>query len=500
MDLRIRKLRAGYPVKLFSKQQNVIVDDLSFDVPSSSVVALVGPNGCGKSTILKSIVDPTFRLGGSVLSEERKLDSGQIGYVPQQSVLTLFPWRSGWENAWLWREIHGGKRADRTRDIQNICEEYGLRAPLDQRVADLSGGERVKIALLRSLAVKDMRAWVLDEPFEGLDVRSRELLQRLIRQVADKGIPVLLTSHRREDLTAVDAQECLIEGKPVSTLRRNNRHGHTAAEVVPSFKADPRDGERAPSYEPNKESRSVPLSLIGILAGLFLWGLGAILVNRPSLIPTPWSVGWQMVNLLRSPDLRQPFAATLARALGSWVIGICLALPLGVFFGYHSRLYKLIAPWLSIARAFPIFALVGLAIGLFANWPETQRVFLISFTVFIIFLQVVSAAAFVAPRRRVDLARIYGASEIFRLSRVMIYEAIGGILGGLETTLPLAVIITLVVETFLITNQGIGLYIYNHLAASDLTLVYAYLLWPAIAAATGVSFIRRYARKWRYEI
>jgi ABC-2 type transport system ATP-binding protein len=504
MDLKVRDVRAGYLSAFFGRAGlHLVVDGLSFDAPAGSVTALVGSNGAGKSTILKAIVDSRFRLGGTVLSGAQHLETGQVGYLPQQSVLTLFPWRTGLQNAALWKEIHKYDRERREGDILRVCEEFELKVPLDRVVSDLSGGERVKVALIRSLAVDNMRAWVLDEPFEGLDLGSRLLLRTLIKKVAAKGVPVLLTSHRREDLAAVGAKEYLISGRPVSGLSASGSLLKSPeAENASQFPL-PEKNERKitppPTFAQRKE-QAFPLGVVGVIAGLLIWTCASLLIGRPSLIPSPVAVAEQIVDLYLSPGLFKPLGATLSRAFGSLLIGAFLAIPFGVFIGYHSSLYKLIAPWLSVIRAFPLFALTSIAVGLFARMPETQRVFLVSLTIFVILLQIVSSAAFVAPRRRVDIARIYGAGELFCLSKVMFYESIGGILAGLETTLPLAVIVTIVVENFLIPNTGLGPYIYNNLAAEDKSLVWAYLLCPAILAATGVWLIRSYARKWRYEL
>lgn len=501
-DLHVRGLRAGYPTGL-PGQIRIVVDDLSLAVPSGDVVALIGGNGTGKSTLLRAIVDPTFRLAGSVMAGATPIASGQLGYVPQQSVLTLFPWRTGLNNVALWAEIHGLPRSVAEVQVRTLIEDYDLQVPLDRPVAQLSGGERVKVALLRSLAVANMRGWILDEPFEGLDVDSRSTLAHVINIVQARGVPILVTSHRPDDVEALGARSYLVSGQPIRRLtpvRDLTRSAIRDGNVVQAQQAISTRGEGNRQTLQSMNLGRLGLSFFGFLLGLAAWAATAQVIDKPSLLPHPSSVGHFMLQLLTSSQMAPHFTATVSRALGSWVLAIAIALPLGLLIGYFHRLYEVLAPWLSIARAMPIFALVGTAAGLLAGKPEAQRVFLICLTVFLILLQITSAAAYVAPRRRLDLARIYGATRGFVIRRILLYETMGTFIGGLEVTLPLAIIVTLVVETFLIPNTGLGFHVLNNLQAADLSLLYASILLPAVVAATGVWLLRLWARRWRFEI
>ena len=501
-DLRIQNLQAGYSTGwLDAENLNLVVDGFNLHVPTGSIIALVGSNGSGKSTILRALVDASFRIEGTVFSGDKEIKLGQIGYVPQQSVLTLFPWRTGIENVSLWKEIHGYRLEERLADAEQISQEYELQVPLDRPVFNLSGGERVKIALLRSLAVDEMKAWVLDEPFEGLDLSSRLLLRNLIKKVANKGIPILITSHRSDDLSAIGAQEYSLVGRPITkAIPVENRYQGDKIELKNEKIATVSNGEVSLS-EKNfiQEKKEFPLGIIGVVGGILVWLIMALLIQRPSLLPSPYTVLKQIYAVVFSKELYLPLLYTLLRTVSSWGIGVVIGLPLGILIGYYTWIYRLVAPWLLVARAMPVFALVGISVGLFAGFPETQRIFLISLAIFTIFLQAISAATFVAPRRRVEIAQIYGASEWFCLRKIMFYEVISGILGGLEITLPLAVIITLVVETFLIPEIGLGNYIVSKLSDPDSSMLLAYLLPPAVLVALSVWFIRRYFRKWRYE-
>ena len=492
-DVIVQNLTAGYVSGGLGKDR-IVARELDIVLPSGRVVALMGPNGSGKSTILRAVVDSRFRLSGTVRSGNIPLTSADIAFMPQNSGSTLFPWRTGADNVTLWNEIHGfpGRESAGT-----LAARYGLTAPLDRRVTELSGGERVQIALLRALCVPNRKLVVLDEPTEGLDARNRTLVLKLLRRLAEEGLPVILTTHRLEDIEAIGAKVYSLVGRPVQSLKE-----------VPSLtkheKKDAGEGEATLpisdlDFEPTPARRMLA-GVYGVVIGLIVWAAVSAVVGRPALIPGPVTVAAEMWSLTSDGNLLRDVAVSVARALGAWMLGLAVAIPLGTYLGYHRNIYNFVSPWLSLARGFPVFTLTGLAIGLFVGAAEIQRLFLIVLTVLLIAIQIVSSAAFAAPRRRVELARVFGAGEFFCLVRVMFFESIGGILAALETTLPLAIVLTLVIESFLIPEVGLGRLVLNSLQGASVAVTMAAVFWPALLAAMGVAVIRRLARKWQFEL
>ena len=474
----------------------LVAQDVSLEIPVGSISALVGGNGSGKSTILRAIVDPTFRLGGTVEQDGRALRAGEVAYMPQASASTLFPWQDGNESIRLWTDIHGRKAIVSPSEL---ASRYGLTVPLSRKVTELSGGERVQIALLRALAVPDRKLLVLDEPFEGLARHTRDLVIHLLRSVSAEGTPILLTSHRVDDIDALDATVYSLSGTPVSTLRRLQR---TKPGVSPGVPPAPEDSPSSPPFRDRTEGIGgfKIASVYGVVVGLVVWATVAWSVGLPTLVPGPLSVGRELRDIISEARIWSDLIATIGRATASWLLGLVVAIPVGTLLGYYRHLYSVASPWLSLGRTFPAFTLTGLAIGLFTGLPEVQRLFLITLTVFLIGIQIVASSAFAAPRRRVDLARIFGAGRWFCLRRIMVFEAMGGILAALETTLPLAFVLTLVIEVFLIPQRGIGRFVLNSLQGASSTTTIASVLLPAMLAALGVAGIRWQARRWRTEL
>jgi ABC-type multidrug transport system ATPase subunit/ABC-type nitrate/sulfonate/bicarbonate transport system permease component len=505
--LKIQGLCAGYKGMrlLTSHVTHVIINNLNFEFRAGYIYGILGPNASGKSTLLRAIVDPKSRFSGEVFSNGQLLTSRQVGYMPQSSASTLSPWQMGVTEAALHLRANGERKDAWKSYVTNLASKLGFGVPLDRKVGSLSGGQRVKVALLRSLAVSDLRVFVADEPFEGLDTESRKMLAIQIRAVAEQGIPVIITSHRSDDLAMLGAHLLKLDGSPVNALTEITPSSQSVEIKTTDHFQEPADAySNAAKAETPVGLRSIwmtiALGVLGVFLGVILWSLLAVIVNNKGLLPAPWNVFRQMLYLLFSAELRPHFSATILRAFSAWLLANLMAIPLGVLLGYDIRVFRALAPWLSIGRTMPIFALVAPAAGLFPMLPEIQREFLIWLTLFLISLQAISATAALAPRRRVDVARIFGASRWFILTRVMFFESIAGIFAALEVTLPLSIVLAFVIETFLIPDKGLGIYLFNHLNDPDMSLFFAHLLVPAILGALGLSTIRFFARNYRYDL
>jgi ABC-type multidrug transport system ATPase subunit/ABC-type nitrate/sulfonate/bicarbonate transport system permease component len=506
-QVKVDELRAGYPSSggFNPFEYDVVVDGVSFEVGPGEIVGIRGRNASGKSTLLSAIVDPGSRLGGEVLSKGEALRPGMIAYMPQSAGETLSPWLDVEEEIALPLRVRRVGREQWQSEVSKTMREHGIYVPRSRKVSQLSGGQRVKVALLRSFTVPNIRLFVLDEPFEGLDAESRQVMIGAIRDVADRGVPILMTSHRSEDLQALGARQLEMVESPVTHLVEVTDDAdpltipeRKSANHTDSFSEEEDVLSEISQQEEFSSSSFNVISLFGLVVGTGLWYLLAKAVSDPGLLPGPFSVFEEIIDLLSNPDLLPRFGATMTRALAGWVLANAAAIPLGVLLGYDTRIYRGVAPWLSLGRALPVFVLLGPAVGLFPGLPYLQRHFLIWLTLFLISLQAITVAAALATRGRIKIARIFGASHWFRLRHIMPYESLGGIFAALEVTLPLAVVVTFVVELFLIPQNGLGIYVFNHLTDNDLSMLFAHILLPGIIAAIGMRLLRSFAgeQKW----
>jgi branched-chain amino acid transport system ATP-binding protein len=209
--LRLRSVVAGYGA-------GDILRGVDLDVRAGTVTCLIGPNGAGKSTVLKCVSGLLRPTGGAVfldgapimgLSPRRRLLRG-IVHVPQDR--SLFPAMSVWDNLLMGGYALPDQQQVRERvaaaaDAFPICR---LRAR--ENAGSLSGGEQKLVELARTL-VLDPRLVLLDEPSIGLDPKSRAQVFASIRDLAGRGITVLLVEQNaRSGLAAADVGVVLDAG------------------------------------------------------------------------------------------------------------------------------------------------------------------------------------------------------------------------------------------------------------------------------------------------
>ncbi len=204
-------------VKYFKKRK--VVDSVSLEVSSGEIVGLLGPNGAGKTTTFNMVIGLISPDKGEVILNGEKITRLPmyrrarmgIGYLPQDS--SVFRKLSVEDNLLAILEHSGCPRKERRQRAQSLLEEFGIAHLAKQPAYTLSGGERRRLEISRSL-VNSPYFIMLDEPFSGVDPISVFSLQELIRKLRDRGIGVLLTDHSvRETLEVVDRAYLLFEGR-----------------------------------------------------------------------------------------------------------------------------------------------------------------------------------------------------------------------------------------------------------------------------------------------
>jgi ABC-2 type transport system ATP-binding protein len=175
-----------------------VLDGLSLRVDSGEVMGLLGPNGCGKSTVL-NIVSKLLpydlgrvRLMGKPLSEMSHRERELVGVCTQHCALypDLFPA----ENLHFFARLYGLSEQERHERVAELMHRFGLENFARTRVGQLSGGWRQRLHLAVSLIHKP-KLLLLDEPTAAVDLEARMDLWRLIEGLRDSGTTILLTSH-----------------------------------------------------------------------------------------------------------------------------------------------------------------------------------------------------------------------------------------------------------------------------------------------------------------
>jgi len=215
--LRGMRLHTENLVKKYSGR--VVVNDVSVEVNHGEIVGLLGPNGAGKTTsfyMMVGLIKPNsggVYLEGVNITREPMYKRAQrgIGYLPQEP--SIFRKMSVENNIRSVLEISGLPKSEQKDRLELLLDEFGLNHVRTSRGDLLSGGERRRTEIARSLAINP-KFILLDEPFAGIDPIAVEDIQEIISKLKDRNIGILITDHNvRETLSITDRAYLLFEGK-----------------------------------------------------------------------------------------------------------------------------------------------------------------------------------------------------------------------------------------------------------------------------------------------
>jgi len=198
--------------------KRVILRDVSLSLHPGEVVALLGPNGCGKTTCFYCIAGIVRHEGGTVSIDNadvtglplfRRARLG-LGYLPQE--MSIFRGLSVAQNIMAVLELVERDRRTRQERLRDLLQEFSIEHLHDSPALALSGGERRRVEIARALAAKP-RYVLLDEPFAGVDPIAVGEIRALVADLKTRGLGVLITDHNvRETLAIVDRAYILHDG------------------------------------------------------------------------------------------------------------------------------------------------------------------------------------------------------------------------------------------------------------------------------------------------
>ncbi len=210
--LRISNLRKSY-------RKRVVIRDVSMELGRGEVVALLGPNGSGKTTCFYSIAGLVTPEGGQVIIDGRDVTTLPmyrraklgIGYLPQE--MSIFRGLSVEDNIKSILEIAVDSKKERLDRLESLLSEFSIEHLRRAPALALSGGERRRVEIARCLAAGPKYV-LLDEPFAGVDPIAVGEIRHLVADLKNRGIGVLITDHNvQETLQIVDRAYILHDGK-----------------------------------------------------------------------------------------------------------------------------------------------------------------------------------------------------------------------------------------------------------------------------------------------
>ncbi len=214
-------LRSAGLCKRYKKR--FVVDDVSVELKQREVVGLLGPNGAGKTTTFYMLVGMIRPTAGSVFYDDREITREPmykrarmgIGYLSQEA--SVFRKLTVEENILAILELAGVPGAERKKRCAKLMEDFGITQVAKSKGYMLSGGERRRTEIARALAT-DPKFILLDEPFAGIDPIAVEDIMKIVHDLKNRGIGVLLTDHNvHETLSITDRAYLLFEGKIIKS-------------------------------------------------------------------------------------------------------------------------------------------------------------------------------------------------------------------------------------------------------------------------------------------
>jgi len=196
-----------------------VVDDVALEIGQGEVVGLLGPNGAGKTTTFYILVGLARPDSGRVLLSDEEITDlpmylrarSGISYLPQEP--SVFRQLTSEENLLAVLETLPLTPEQQRDRLEELLAQMGLETVRTSKAYTLSGGERRRLEIARSLTLQPSFI-LLDEPFSGIDPLTVKDLQELIRDLAKSGIGVLITDHNvRETLSVTDRAYILKSGK-----------------------------------------------------------------------------------------------------------------------------------------------------------------------------------------------------------------------------------------------------------------------------------------------
>jgi ABC-2 type transport system ATP-binding protein len=221
--LTVTGLRKSFGDKL-------VLDGLDLDVTAGTVFSLLGPNGAGKTTtiqILSTLLEPDagqVRVAGFDLAREPAAVRAAIGVTGQFSAVDNL--LTGTENLMLMADLHHLDRRAGRRRAAELLDQFELTESAGKMAATYSGGMRRRLDLAMTL-IGEPRIIFLDEPTTGLDPRGRRTIWQVVRDLADAGTTIFLTTQYLEEadqhadrIAVLDRGNLVAEGTPDELKRR----------------------------------------------------------------------------------------------------------------------------------------------------------------------------------------------------------------------------------------------------------------------------------------
>ena len=219
-SFRILKFKKSKPVLKISGisksyGHRLVLKKINFELHKSEIFGVLGPNGCGKTTIFNSIMGICKINEGNIFVNNIKINNlpiheratkFRIGYIPQNSA--VFLGLTCEENIRAIAEVKIKEKSLQENKIQELLSDFNLEYLKNIKAINLSGGEKKRLCISMSL-VSNPQILLMDEPFAALDLITIDMIKKIIVDLQKKLISVIVTDHNAKDLMNV-SDRCII--------------------------------------------------------------------------------------------------------------------------------------------------------------------------------------------------------------------------------------------------------------------------------------------------
>jgi NitT/TauT family transport system ATP-binding protein len=425
-----------------------VLNDVNLRVARGEFIAVIGPSGGGKSTLLRVIAGLLNASG--VVSVTGAEHRGRAAVVFQD--YRLLPWRTARQNVALPRELTGRGATD----PDAVLKQVGMFEYAELYPHQLSGGMRARVAIARALA-QDAEVILFDEPFAALDALVRERFNLEMKRLHNKtGKTIIFITHSiREAVYLADRVVVLREGR-IETILDTHGEGRLSA-FTDGLEAELRSRLGMPDstfIEPPVKPLRFPWEALGVLliVSCLLIGWSVLSTQVPLALPAPLEVGKALFE--KAPLLAAGMLETLRIASLGLMVALALGLPLGYAFAKSKTLERLLSPFVVALQAVPTVVVAPLLVVLLGYGTGSR---LLITTLISIFPLLISTMVGVREVDRVyrEVFTTIGSNFWGVFSKLELPGAIPVILSGLRSTVSLTLIGTVVSEFVLGPESGL---------------------------------------------
>lgn len=200
--------------KYNNHQEEQIFEKINFNIKPREFVVIFGPNGCGKTTLLKLVAGFIKPKLGDVKLKNKC----QISYVFQDYRRALFPWLKVIDNIALPLKLKGLHKAQRREEVKKLVNKLGVKLNLNAYPYQLSSGQQQIVAILRSI-IKPVDFMIMDEPFSALDYNTNLLMEQKLLTIWEKyKLTILFVTHAAGEAVLLADRILVLSGKPARIM------------------------------------------------------------------------------------------------------------------------------------------------------------------------------------------------------------------------------------------------------------------------------------------